>query len=73
MSYVDRIVEAFGGVRPMARRLQKPSSTIGGWKDRGTIPDDQKIAVLAAAEADGMSLTRLDFFPEPLPPTEDAA
>lgn len=67
MSYVDRIVEVFGGVRPMARRLRKPASTVSSWKDRGTIPDAEKPEVLAAAHADGLGLTPADFFPGPVP------
>ena len=72
MTYVDRIVDAFGGVRPMARLLGRSSSTVGSWKDRGTIPDSEKPAVLAAGVAAGLGLTPADFFPTPKP-QEDAA
>ncbi len=32
------IIEAFGGIRPMAAKLGAPVSTVQGWKQRGTIP-----------------------------------
>ena len=74
MTYVDQIVEAFGGVRPMARRLGKSPSTVGSWKDRGTIPDAEKPEVLAAAQEDGLPLTPADFFPVVRPaPEQDVA
>ena len=73
MTYVDRIVDAFGGVRPMARRLGRSSSTVGSWKDRGTIPDAEKPSVLIAAQAAGLNLTPADFFPVTLKTEGDAA
>ena len=35
---VDRIVERFGGIRPMAHKLDTPVTTVQGWKKRGAIP-----------------------------------
>ena len=32
------IIEAFGGIRPMAAKLGAPVSTVQGWKQRDTIP-----------------------------------
>lgn len=63
MSYVSKIINAFGGVRPMARELSRPVSTVHSWKDRGSIPDDEKPAVLERARALGIGLTEADFFP----------
>ena len=63
MSYVDRIVAAFGGVTRMAARLDRPISTVGDWKRRCSIPDRHKAEILRAARADGLSLTEADFFP----------
>lgn len=74
MTYVDRIVTTFGGVRSLARRMGKPSSTVSGWVSRGSMPDDEKAAVLAIAQADGLNLSPQDFFPfERMPPNKDAA
>lgn len=63
MSYVTKIITAFGGVRPMARALSSPVSTIHSWKARGTIPDDHKPTVLARARQLGLPLSEADFFP----------
>ncbi len=74
MSYVHRIITAFGGIRAMARRLGRPSSTVSGWSARGSIPDSEKAVILSVAQRDGMGLVAEDFFPfEMMPPEEDAA
>ncbi len=72
MTYVHKIIDAFGGVRPMAARLGLPPTTVSSWKARGTIPDRQKPMVLAAARIDGYELGPADFFPSPFS-DEDAA
>ena len=53
----EKIVAAFGGVRPMASRLGIAATTIQGWKSRGNIPEIRRQAVLDAAEADGIDLS----------------
>lgn len=63
MSYVDRIVEEFGGVRAMAATLGRAASTVQSWKTRGSIPDVNKPEVLNAAELAGLPLAPADFFP----------
>lgn len=71
MSYVDRIIIAFGGVRPMAASIGKPVSTVHSWKVRGSIPDAAKPDVLSRALKMGLPLTREHFFPDtPTPATE---
>lgn len=65
MSYVSKIIETFGGVRPMARAINRPVSTVQSWKDRGSIPDDHKFTVLTSAKGLGLHLDRSDFFPLP--------
>ncbi len=73
MSYVDKIVDAFGGVRPMAQKVQRPVSTVKSWKERGSIPDANKPDVLAVAKAEGLDLRPEHFFPildEPEAPTQ---
>lgn len=66
MSYVEPIILAFGGVRALARAINRPVSTVGGWKDRGSIPDPCKPEVLVAAKAAGLRLSEADFFPRSL-------
>ncbi|MEP4378260.1 MAG: mitofilin family membrane protein [Alphaproteobacteria bacterium] len=50
------IIDAFGGIRPMAARLDIPVSTVQGWKQRDSIPAGRMQAVRDAAEADGIAL-----------------
>ncbi|NNG02794.1 MAG: hypothetical protein HKM95_01670, partial [Inquilinus sp.] len=45
----DRVVAAFGGIRPMAQKLGTPVTTVQGWKKRGHIPEPRHPAILAAA------------------------
>jgi len=63
MSYVDQIVAAFGGVRPMAKAARCPVSTVQSWKSRGSIPDDRKSDIWAAAKEVGVNLTVEHFVP----------
>jgi hypothetical protein len=32
------VIEAFGGIRPMAAKLDIPVTTVQGWKERDSIP-----------------------------------
>jgi len=54
------IIERFGGIRPMARKLDIPHSTVQGWKNRKNIPIDHFDDILArAAELDiSLNITR---------------
>lgn len=73
MTYVDLIVERFGGVRAMARELRRPVSTVSSWQDRGSIPDAHKPDVLARSHDLGLGLTESDFFPQVVPPRSGEA
>jgi hypothetical protein len=68
MSYVSRIIDRFGGIRPMAAVIGRPVSTVQSWKVRGSIPDQIKPDILLHAKAKGIELDPADFFP-----TSDAA
>ncbi len=46
----EAIIEAFGGLRPMAAKIDVAVTTIQGWKKRGVIPGARKEAILKAAE-----------------------
>ncbi|MGB0571248.1 MAG: COG4223 family protein [Alphaproteobacteria bacterium] len=50
------IIDAFGGIRPMAARLGIPVSTVQGWKQRDTIPAGRMEVVRAAAAAEEIDL-----------------
>lgn len=49
---VDQVINAFGGVRPLANRLGITASTVQGWKKRGLIPEGRIEAVMTAAKED---------------------
>lgn len=63
MTYVERIIDAFGGVRPMASAIGAGPSTVLSWKVRGSIPDRQKERIWAKAKEQGLPLTARDFVP----------
>ena len=80
-SAVERIIERFGGIRPMASKLDIPVTTVQGWKKRGAIPAARHPDLRAAAvkhkiqldDADLIAATPADEQPsEPVPPAEAA-
>jgi hypothetical protein len=54
------IIQRFGGIRPMANKLEIPVTTVQGWKKRNVIPGNRKKDVLTAAQNHGIDLS--DFF-----------
>ncbi len=50
------LIEKFGGIRPMAAKLEIAVSTVQGWKQRDAIPRQRLGAIHAAAARHGMSL-----------------
>lgn len=52
----NAIIDAFGGIRPMATKLGVPVSTVQGWKQRDSIPAGRMGAVREAAAAAGITL-----------------
>ncbi len=54
----EEVVDRFGGIRPLANRLEIAGSTVQGWKARNHIPDNRWDDVIAAARSDGISLKR---------------
>jgi len=52
----ERIIERFGGIRPMAAKLDTPVTTVQGWKKRGIIPLTRHPDILAAAAREGLTL-----------------
>ena len=53
----DAVIDAFGGIRPMAAKLEVPVTTVQGWKNRGRIPGNRHGAVRAAAARHGVDLS----------------
>lgn len=64
MSYIRKIVLAFGGPRKLAVGLGYPESTVRSWVDRGSMTDPQKVEVMRHALHLGIALTPADFFPD---------
>jgi hypothetical protein len=51
MDPIDQLVEAFGGIRAMQRKLgEKHASLIQGWMETGNIPHYREPQVRAAAK-----------------------
>lgn len=65
MSYVEKLIDAFGGVRPMARAIGRAPATVHGWRKRATVPDHEKVRVWRTAGSLGVDLSPLDFLPTP--------
>ncbi len=51
-----KVIEAFGGIRPMAQKLGVAASTVQGWKERGVIPSGRHAKILEIAETDKLAL-----------------
>jgi hypothetical protein len=56
VTVTERIIERFGGIRPMAAKLDTPVTTVQGWKKRGIIPLTRHSDILAAAAREGIAL-----------------
>jgi hypothetical protein len=55
------VIGAFGGIRPMANKLDVPVSTVQGWKERGVIPESRHDDIRAAATAHDVALDDADL------------
>ena len=54
-----RVIEAFGGIRPMAKKLGVAVTTIQGWKERNAIPIRRLDEIRTAAAREGIDLGAL--------------
>ncbi|MDR3518902.1 MAG: mitofilin family membrane protein [Azospirillaceae bacterium] len=57
----ERIIERFGGIRPMATKLGVPVTTVQGWKKRGAIPANRHGELLRAANRHHITLTQQEL------------
>jgi len=53
---VETLINRFGGMRPMSRKVDVPVSTIQGWKKRDHIPHERVSEVVRAAKVNHISL-----------------
>ena len=61
---VQAVIRKFGGIRPMAGKLEIAFTTVQGWKQRGHIPPSQHRRILDAATAHGIALTPDELGPD---------
>jgi len=47
----ERVIARFGGIRPMANKLDIAVSTVQGWKERGHIPESRRAEIRDVAKA----------------------
>lgn len=50
------VIEAFGGIRPMAKQLGLAVSTVQGWKERSAIPANRHDQIRAAARKNNIDI-----------------
>lgn len=55
----ETIIERFGGIRPMAAKINVAVTTIQGWKKRGVIPAKRKDEIIQAAANHNIDLQDL--------------
>lgn len=51
------VIERFGGIRPMAKKIDVAVTTVQGWKKRDVIPATRRSAILEAAAEHNVDLT----------------
>lgn len=61
MSYVDEIIQKFGGLRALARAVGVSHGAVTKWKNKGYIQKNWEPIILKRAEEQGIELTYLDF------------
>lgn len=54
---VHDVIQAFGGIRPLANKLGIAVSTVQGWKNRDAIPDSRHADIREAARKHGIHLS----------------
>lgn len=57
----SKIIERFGGIRPMAKKLRVPVTTVQGWKNRDAIPYSRKTDLIEAADIYRIDLSDFDW------------
>lgn len=55
----EKIIERFGGIRPMASKMEIPVTTVQGWKKRNAIPVTRKEDIVAAARMHNVQISDL--------------
>jgi len=58
---VEDVIDRFSGIRPMARKMGIPVTTVQGWKKRNLIPEDRVQDIIDTAEKHKISLQGISF------------
>ena len=61
----EDIIGKFGGLTALARARGISVSTVQGWKERGKVPQEHWLPIIAAGKAEGIELSLEDFLPAP--------
>lgn len=65
MLNANEIIDRLGGIRPAARRLNRPVGTVSNWKTRNSIPESEKGQILTISQHDGLGLSIYDLYDIP--------
>jgi hypothetical protein len=55
----EELIERFGGIRPMASKIDVAVTTVQGWKKRNSIPANRTDAILSAAQEHDIDVSDL--------------
>ncbi len=53
----EKIIERFGGIRPMAAKMGVPVTTVQGWKKRDAIPENRIDEIVSVARSHNIDLS----------------
>lgn len=56
MKIIQGIIDSFGGLRPLARKLDVTPATITDWRERGSVPRKRQQQLLDIAAELGIDL-----------------
>ncbi|HPF78126.1 MAG TPA: mitofilin family membrane protein, partial [Alphaproteobacteria bacterium] len=59
LNNAGEIIERFGGIRPMAAKIDTPVTTVQGWKKRDVIPGTRRDQILSAAKENNIDISDL--------------
>lgn len=55
----EEVIERFGGIRPLAHKIDVPVTTVQGWKKRNKIPAGRRMKIMEAAEEFNIDISDL--------------
>lgn len=61
MTQAEKIINRFGGIRPLARAIDENPSTVHAWKASGRIPQWHHITILKAAKDRDIEIPHTEF------------